>query len=72
MMVVFSELYSFVPLSVILAILQIQGYKEVYSSVTLKCTLEFGLGDVPFTHKQYITNTSLVINKSDLNYEHVI
>ena len=30
------------------------------------------LGDVTFTCKQYITNTSLVINKSNLNYERVV
>ena len=29
------------------------------------------LGDATFTCKQYITNTSLVINNSNLNYEHV-
>ena len=43
MIVELSELSSFVPLSVILATLKIQGYKEVYSLVTLKCTLEFVL-----------------------------
>ena len=30
------------------------------------------LGDVTFTHKQCLTNTSLVINNNDLNYEHVV
>ena len=30
------------------------------------------LGDVTITRKQYITNTSLVINNSDFNYEHVV
>ena len=29
------------------------------------------LGDVPFTCKQHITNTSLVINNSNLTFEHV-
>ena len=30
------------------------------------------VGNVPFTRKQYITNTSLVINNSILNCEHVV
>ena len=30
------------------------------------------LGDGTFTSKQYITNTSQVINNSDINYEHVV
>ena len=30
------------------------------------------LSDVAFTRKRYITNTSLVIKKSDLNYEHEV
>ena len=30
------------------------------------------LADVPFMRKQYVTNTSLVINNSNLNYEHVV
>ena len=30
------------------------------------------LGDVPFTRKQNITNASLVINNSNLNYEYVV
>ena len=38
----------------------------------IKMYIETCLGDVSFTRKQYITNTSLVINNSDLNYEHVV
>ena len=30
------------------------------------------LADVPFMRKQYVTNTSLVINNSNINYEHVL
>ena len=30
------------------------------------------LGGVSFTRKQHITNTSLVINDNDLDYEHVV
>ena len=29
------------------------------------------LGNVPFTRKEYITSTSLMLNNSNLNYEHV-
>ena len=38
----------------------------------IKMYIGICLGDVTFTRKQYITNTSLVIHNSDLNYEHVV
>ena len=38
----------------------------------IKIYIRICLGDVPFTRKQYITNASLVINNSNINYEHVI
>ena len=38
----------------------------------IKLYIVFCLGDVPLTHKQYITNTSLEINYGDLNYEGVV
>ena len=50
----------------------IQGYKEVYLPVTLNCTFAICLGDVPFTCKNYITNTSLVITDSDHTYKHAV
>ena len=38
----------------------------------IKIYIGICLGDVPFTLKQYITNTSLAINTSNMNYEHVV
>ena len=52
-----------------------QGYKDFcfVLPVALKCSLGFVLVRFPFTCKQHITNTtSLVINDSHLNYEHVV
>ena len=43
---------------------------EEKATTTIKMYVGICLGDVSFTRKQYITNTSLVINNSDLNYEH--
>ena len=54
-----------------------QGYKDtkiqgnLYAS-DIKMCMGLCLGDVTFTRKQCITNTSLVTNNSDLNYEHVV
>ena len=38
----------------------------------IKMYIRICFGNVPFTRKQYIKNTSLVINNSNLNCEHVI
>ena len=38
----------------------------------IKMYIGICLDDVPFSSKQYITNTNLVLNNSDLNYEHVV
>ena len=38
---------------------------------SIKMYIGICLCDISFTRKQYITNTSLVMNNTDLNYEHV-
>ena len=38
----------------------------------IKIYIGICLGDVPFTRKQYKTNTNLVINNSNINYKHVL
>ena len=55
----------------------IHGYKNtrilgnLFAS-GIKMYIGICLGDVIFTRKQYITNTSLVIDNSDLKYRHVV
>ena len=34
--------------------------------------IKISLGDVTFTRIHYVTNTSLVVSNSNLNYEHVV
>ena len=46
--------------------------QESLCASDIKMYIVFHLGDVTFTRKQYRTNTSLLINNSDLNYEHVV
>ena len=45
---------------------------EEKATTTINMYVGICLGDVSFTRKQYITNTRLVINNSDLNYELVV
>ena len=42
------------------------------SDINIYLYIGICLGDVPFTCKQYMANTSLVINNSNRNYEHVV
>ena len=51
---------------------RIQGYRGSLFASDIKMFVGICLGDISFTRKQYITNTSLVMNNSDLNYEHVV
>ena len=55
----------------------IQGYKNTRIQGNLFASdnnmyIGICLADVIFTRKKYITNTSLVIDNSDLNYGHVV
>ena len=60
--------FLLIPLLIVWPDTRIQG--SLFAGY-IKMYIGIFLGNVPFTRKEYITSTSLMLNNSNLNYEHV-